>query len=135
MRMPETISYPYSQITNFINSDGTTITPSSPKFQMTSASVQLQSIPRLMYINVHKLVSTLTVNDPDFGIPTTGINLTWTKQSGILSTLTQENIYAICLKNRLKQSWAMFSGKQFKSYGKSLDTSTLYKKEFVKFFF
>jgi hypothetical protein len=63
---------------------------------MTSASVQLQSIPHLMYINVRKLASTLTVNDPDFSIPITN-------QSGILSTLTQENIDAICLKNGLKQ--------------------------------
>jgi hypothetical protein len=111
MRIPETISYPYAQITNFVYSDGTQITPTTPKFQMTSASVQLQSIPHLMYVNIRKLASTLTVNDPDFSIPITGINLTWTNQSGILSTLTQENIYAICLKNGLKQSWAMFSGR------------------------
>jgi hypothetical protein len=78
MKITETISYPYAQITNFIYSDGTTITSSTPKFQMTSASVQLQSIPHLMYVNVRKLASTLTVNDPDFSIPITGINLTWT---------------------------------------------------------
>jgi hypothetical protein len=130
MRIPETISYPYAQITNFVYSDGATITPSTPKFQMTSASVQLQSIPHLMYVNVRKLSSTLTVNDPDFSIPITGINLTWTNQSGILSTLTQENLYAICLKNGLKQSWAMFSGKPFKSFGKFLDTNALFEKTF-----
>jgi hypothetical protein len=130
MKIPEVISYPYAQITNFIYSEGSKITPSIPKFQMTSASVQLQLIPHLMYENIRKLASTLTVNDPDFSIPITGINLTWTNQSGILSTLTQENIYAICLKNGLKQSWAMFSGKQFKSYGKSLDTNALYEKTF-----
>jgi hypothetical protein len=112
--------------TDFIYSDGAQITPTTPKFQMTSESVQLQSIPHLMYVNVRKLASTLSVNDPDFSIPITGINLTWTNQSGILSTLTQENIYAIRLKNGLKQSWAMFIGKPFKSFGKFLDNNTLY---------
>jgi hypothetical protein len=130
MRIPETIAYPYAQITNFVYSDGATITPATPKFQLTSASVQLQSIPHLMYVNVRKLSSTLTVNDPDFSIPIIGINLTWTNQSGILSTLTQENLYAICLKNGLKQSWAMFSGKPFKSFGKFLDTNALFEKAF-----
>jgi hypothetical protein len=130
MRIPETISYPYAQIINFVYSDGATITPTTPKFQMTSASVQLQSIPHLMYVNVRKLSSTLTVNDPDFSIPITGINLTWTNQSGILSTLTQENLYAICLKNGLKQSWAMFSGKPFKLFDKFLDTNALFEKTF-----
>jgi hypothetical protein len=130
MKIPAIISYPYAQITNFVYSDGTTITPNTPKFQMTSVSVQLQSIPHLMYVNVRKLASTLTVNDPDSSIPITGINLTWTNQSGILSTLTQENLYAICLKNGLKQSWAMFSGRPFISYGKFLDTGNLYQKTF-----
>jgi hypothetical protein len=120
MRISETISYPYAQITNFVYSDGATITPATPKFQMISASVQLQSIPHLMYVNVRKLSSTMTVNDPDFSIPIVSINLTWTNQSGIPSTLTQENLYAICLKNGLKQSWAMFSGKPFKSFEKIL---------------
>jgi hypothetical protein len=31
---------------------------------------------------------------------------------GVLSTLTQQNLYRICLKNGLKQSWPMFSGKR-----------------------
>jgi hypothetical protein len=73
MKIPQTISYPYAQITNFVYSDGSTITPTTPKFQMTSASVQLQSIPHLMYVNVRKLASSLTVNDPDPSIPITGI--------------------------------------------------------------
>jgi hypothetical protein len=130
MRIPDSIAYPYAQITNFVYSDGATITPSTPKFQMTSASVQLQSIPHLMYVNVRKLSSSLTLNDPDFSIPIIGMNLTWTNQSGILSTLTQENLYAICLKNGLKQSWSIFSGKPFKSYDKFLDTNVLYEKTF-----
>jgi hypothetical protein len=65
MHIPDTISYSYAQITNFVYSDGATITSAIPKFQMTSASVQLQSIPHLMYVNVRKLASTLTVKDPD----------------------------------------------------------------------
>jgi hypothetical protein len=130
MKIPQTISYPYAQITNFVYSDGNTITSATPKFQMTSASVQLQSIPHLMYVNVRKLASTLTVNDPDCSIPIVGINLTWTNQSGVLSTLTQENLYAICLKNGLKQSWAMFNGRPYVSYGKFLDTGNLYQKTF-----
>jgi hypothetical protein len=83
-----------------------------------------------MYVNVRKLASSLTVNDPDCSIPIVGINLTWTKQSVVLSTLTQENLYAICLKNGLKQSWAMFNGRPYVSYGKFLDTGALYQKTF-----
>jgi hypothetical protein len=48
-----------------------------------------------MYIGISKLTSIRTRNDIDSFIPITGINLTWTNQSGILSTLTQEDLYLL----------------------------------------
>jgi hypothetical protein len=128
MKLPNPISYPYAQIQNFTYSTGETIQPTVLKFQMTSNSIQLQSIPHLMYIGISKLTSTRTRNDTDSFIPITGINLTWTNQSGILSTLTQEDLYLLSVKNGLKQSWAMFSGRPFISHGKFIDTNQLYTK-------
>jgi hypothetical protein len=128
MKLPNSISYPYAQIQNFTYSTGETIQPTTTKFQMTSNSIQLQSTPHLVYIGISKLTSTRTRNDTDSFIPIIGINLTWTNQSGILSTLTQEDLYLLSVKNGLKQSWAMFSGRPFISHGKFLDSNQLYTK-------
>jgi hypothetical protein len=131
MKIPESIAYPFASIQNFIYSDGSTITPATSKFQLTSNSIQFQTIPHLIYIGVSKLSQNRTRQDTDSFIPITNINLTWTNTSGILSTLTQEDLYLLSLKNGLRQSWAMFSGRKFPTYGKYLDTNSLYTRDFI----
>jgi hypothetical protein len=52
----------------------------------------------------------------DFFFPITNINITWGNKTGILSTLTQKDLYLICVKNGLRQSWPMFYGRAINIY-------------------
>jgi hypothetical protein len=53
---------------------------------------------------------------PDFFFPITNINVTWGNKTGILSTLTQKDLYLLCVKNGLRQSWPMFYGRKINTY-------------------
>jgi hypothetical protein len=49
-----------------------------------------------------------------------------TNVSGVLSTLSQYDLWLLCEKNGLKQSWPMFSGQNINIYAKALDTGGSY---------
>jgi hypothetical protein len=55
-------------------------------------------------------------NMPDFFFPITNLNITWGNKTGILSTLTQKDLYLICIKNGLRQSWPIFYGRAINAY-------------------
>jgi hypothetical protein len=95
-------------------------------FTLTSNTIQFQSIPHRLYISVSKAYNTKTYNDPDVFLPITSINITWGNVSGVLSTLFQYDLWLLCEKNGLKQSWPMFSGQTIKIWGKSLDAGNAY---------
>jgi hypothetical protein len=66
------------------------------------------------------------VNDSDAFLPITSINITWGNVSGVLSTLSQYDLWLLCEKNGLKQTWPMFSGQTISIYAKALDTGGSY---------
>jgi hypothetical protein len=49
--------------------------------------------------------------------------------SGVLSTLSQYDLWLLCEKNGLKQSWPMFSGQTIDIWGKSLDSGDAYDRK------
>jgi hypothetical protein len=67
------------------------------------------------------------VNDSDAFLPITSINITWGNVSGVLSTLSQYDLWLLCEKNGLKQSWPMFSGQTIRIYSKALDNGNPYE--------
>jgi hypothetical protein len=73
-------------------------------FTLTSNTIQFQSIPHRIYVSVSKAYNTKTFNDPDVFLPITSINITWGNVSGVLSTLSQYDLWLLCEKNGLKQS-------------------------------
>jgi hypothetical protein len=56
---------------------------------------------------------------PDFFFPITNLNITWGNKTGILSTLTQKDLYLLCIKNGHRQSWPMFYGRKIYNYNGS----------------
>jgi hypothetical protein len=98
-------------------------------FTLTSNTIQFQSIPHRLYISVSKSYNTKTFNDPDVFLPITGINITWSNVSGVHSTLSQYDLWLLCEKNGLKQSWPMFSGQTIEIFGQSLDSGDAYNRK------
>jgi hypothetical protein len=109
MTAPTSLSYPFANIQNFIYQYTNQISGNLNEFTLTSNTVQFQTIPHRIIIDVSKITSQKTRNDPDSYCPIKNINITWDNRSGILSTLTQYDLYQLCVKNGLKQSWANFS--------------------------
>jgi hypothetical protein len=120
MSIPPSLSYPYTAVQNFVYNFVQSYN-SMQSFTLTSNTIQFQSIPHRLYISVSKAYNTKTYNDPDVFLPITTINITWGNVSGVLSTLSQYDLWLLCEKNGLKQSWPMFSGQTIKIWGKSLD--------------
>jgi hypothetical protein len=128
MTIPPSLSYPYTAVQNFVYNFAQTYN-SMQLFSLTSNTIQFQSIPHRLYISVSKAYNTKTFNDPDVFLPITSINITWGNVSGVLTTLSQYDLWLLCEKNGLKQSWPMFSGQTIKNWGKSLDTGNAYDRD------
>jgi hypothetical protein len=120
--IPPTLSYPYSQIQNFVYNFPNNITPSTTNFSFTSNSIQLQQILHRIYVSVSKSYNSKTFQDTDSFIPIRSVNTTFGNQSGILSTLTQQDLYLMCLKKGLRQSCQMFSGQPILTFNAPIDS-------------
>jgi hypothetical protein len=125
MTIPPSLSYPYTAAQNFVYNFAQSYN-SLQSFTLTSNTIQFQSIPHRLYISVSKAYNTKTINDADVFLPITGINITWGNVSGVLSTLSQYDLWLLCEKKGLKQSWPMFSGQNINIYAKALDTRSSY---------
>jgi hypothetical protein len=127
MSIPPSLSYPYTAVQNFVYNFAQSYN-SLQTFTLTSNTIHFQSIPHRIYVNVSKAYNTKTLNDPDVFLPITSINITWKNVSGVLSTLSQYDLWLLCEKNGLKQSWPMFSGQTIDIWGKSLDSGDAYNR-------
>jgi hypothetical protein len=116
MSVPPSISYPYAAVQNYIYTfsqiDNTAVTTQT----VTSNTIQFQSIPHRVYISMSVSNNNKTNIMPDFFFPITNVNITWGNKTGILSTLTQKDLYLLCIKNGLRQSWPMFYGRRIVHY-------------------
>jgi len=77
-----------------------------------SNNIQLSSIPQKMYVFMRQRNSDLYANpsntDAFFSIQ--NVNVQWNNIAGILSTATQQQLYAISIKNGCTMSYAEWSG-------------------------
>jgi hypothetical protein len=116
MSIPPFISYPFAAIQNYIYTfnqvDNSLVTTNT----ITSNYIQFQSNPHRVYISVSISNNNKTWNMPESFFPITNVNITWGNKTGILSTLTQKDLYLICIKNGLKQSWPKFYGRAINTY-------------------
>ena len=74
-----------------------------------SQNIQLQTIPRRMYIFLRKSNSTQTYNDPDAYAQISEINITWNNRKGNLSGASLQSLYNISKKNGYVGSFAQWS--------------------------
>jgi hypothetical protein len=115
MSITPSISFPFTAVQNF-TFPGQSAISTNGNYTITSNTLQFQSIPHKIIISVSKLYNQKTRFDSDSFLPITDINITWGNTSGILSTLSQHDLYHVCRKNGLQQSWAMFHGQVINLY-------------------
>lgn len=114
---------PYYTLPIFRTSNYSTIPPrntqigadgafaSAPKAALQSSNTQLSGIPDRLIICARKTFSSLNCGDADSYLTITGISVNWNNQAGLLSSMTQHQLYRNSIQSGLaNMSWDEFCG-------------------------
>jgi Major capsid protein V20 C-terminal domain/Sputnik virophage major capsid protein 1st domain len=121
--MPPFVQYSYSEIQRYLldftvegSSTSTALVPNT--FTVISQNIQLNSIPRYLYVFVRRNPNSSEYNSetPDSYCAINTISLNWNNSSGLLSSATQEQLYDMSRKNGSVLSWPEWSGKPLQFY-------------------
>lgn len=108
--IPKSISYPYYRVQRFPTEQPALARNTS--YQVNAQNIQLQSIPRRMYIycrlNNQTLQSSCTWTDSFTSIEK--LSITWNNNANLLSSCTKQDLYNISVRNHCKDNWSSWSG-------------------------
>jgi len=117
---PMTAELPYQPV-NTVDYQGITAyvypasSPSAGSFQVTTQTLSLNTVPDWLVIAVQPLPSyaagPLAINQGTWYYPILSVNVTWSNVTGLLSNLTQQQLYQISKCNGLKMPWQQWTGK------------------------
>jgi len=127
--LPPKSVVPYMEFPRYLTTSSTTIQKNVP-FQIQSQTITLPQIPDLLIIYVKGLLpqgngSTNGINDPNFGdfyLPLASrsygnvanpLTVNFDNFSGLLSSHTAEQLYAMSVKNGLEQDWLSWTGSAY----------------------
>lgn len=105
------ITYPYFDVQRF-PTDGNAIAAASPPVSLSSNNIQLNSIPRRMYIYVRERNQDLysTPNNPDTYFSIENISIQFQNKNGLLASASKQQLYEMSVKNHCNMSWTQWSG-------------------------
>jgi len=111
--LPPKSIVPYMEFPRYIASPGTAV-PSSTNYlsaptQLLSQTITLPNIPDLLVIYV-KPAAYSSVTQGDWSLPVTSISLNFDNFSGLLSTMTQEQLYQMSVRNGVDMDWSEWTG-------------------------
>jgi hypothetical protein len=116
-RIPAThIDYPYSNMVVRSNTTGTGLA-SGASTQIISQSLQFNAVPERVFIWVGRSESEVNQNINNQVGFTDGccsiqaVDITWDNSAGIMSNYTAPQLYDMCRRNGLQDSWTVFSGR------------------------
>ena len=111
--LPEELTLPLSNITNFKNDKNVTLGvfgSGTDRTDLVSNNIELQSTPVLITIFAKRRNSDDSFITTDSFLAIESVSIAWDSRSGILAGSTQEQLYDISRKNGLTMSWTQFSG-------------------------
>lgn len=108
-KLPLYKNYPYYEIQRYPTDANAAILPGSSVI-LSSSNIQLNSIPRMLYIYARKRNSDLTYLDSDAFFSIEKISVNWANNSGLLSNATKRDLYAMSKKNGCNLNWNEWSG-------------------------
>jgi len=111
MGIPRVCTYPYFVVDRYPTNVGSVA--SGALSQVSSSNIQLNSIPRKLYIFARKQNNDLTFLDTDTFLGITQVSVNWNNRSGLLSAASQQDLYNISRKNGVNMSWQQWSGGPF----------------------
>lgn len=101
--------YPWYNVQRFPTSESANVLPNGVS-TIDSQSIRLNSVPYRMYIFARKKTQLLTFEDSDTYMSLEGLTVNFANASGLLASMSKEQIYAMSVKNGCNMSWAEWSG-------------------------
>jgi hypothetical protein len=110
MNIPKSVTYPYFDIQRYPTDTGSIVAGMTNA--ITSNNLQLQSIPRRIYVfaRVSNAVQQTNNSYTDSYLPISSINVNWNNQNSLLSNLTAFDLYLMAKKNHYCGTWTDWSG-------------------------
>ena len=108
MPRPVSISYPYYVVNRFPS--GPTLVNSNTTADISSNNIQLNSIPRRMYIFARQQNSDQNQNTTDTFAEIQNISIQFENYSGLLASASEQDLYNISKTNGLNMSWTDWTG-------------------------
>lgn len=108
MQRPVSITYPYYIVNRFPT--GPTLINSNVTQVVNSNNIQLNSIPRRMYIFARQQNSEQTSNSTDTFAEIQNISIQFENYSGLLASASEQDLYNISKMNGLNMSWTDWTG-------------------------
>lgn len=105
--IPSSITYPYYSIDRY-PSPVVSLAPGAFT-TVTSNNIQLNSIPKRLYIFARRQNGDQNFNTTDSFAYITGINVNWNNNSGLLASATPYDLYRVAQKNGTNLSWNQWS--------------------------
>lgn len=105
--IPRSVVYPYFEIQRYPTNWGNILAGESAVIP--SANIQLNSIPRRMYIMARRRNADQTYLTTDTFGQITNLSVNWNNNSGLLSSAQPQDLFKMCNKNQCNLSWDQFS--------------------------
>jgi hypothetical protein len=77
---------------------------------LTSATLQLNTIPDRLIISARKKITSQSFSDTDSFLVIKGLKIDFNNSSGLCSSFTQQDLFKCSVRNGSNQSWSEFSG-------------------------
>lgn len=103
--IPKTLYYPYHAIHDFPFTQNSSLPPLGETTVQVN-TLQLNSIPKLIYIYFRKQTADKTFNDTDTYARIKSINVSFSNQHGLLSDASEHQLYEMSVENGLELSWS-----------------------------
>lgn len=113
--IPDRVRYPYFQLSRYIQQTGNTPVAPNALTTLQSQVIQLNSIPRKLYIfakqSDSKIVTLLeSVHSTDTFLGIKRISISWDNLDGVLAGSDAINLYEMSVSNGLNYDWTSWNG-------------------------
>lgn len=109
MSVPPSISFSYYPVNRFITDNITPLAPSATS-TLTINNIQLNSIPKRIYIFMRETRSTLTPKSTDTFCRINNISIEFMNRSSLLASASPQQLYQISKQNNIDLTWDQWYG-------------------------
>ncbi len=122
MPIKQTYQYPLLIIDRY-PTDANSDLAAGASTTLSSSNINLNSIPRIMYIFARKRNADLTYEDADSYLSIENISVNWNNNAGLLSEASKERLYQISVKNGVNMNYTQWSADDQHYLGNGVDNT------------